>query len=361
MTIRNLERLLRPGSVAVIGASPRPHSIGAILMQNLVAGTFGGPIYPVNPKHSQVAGIKAFGSIKDLPGTPDMAVICTPLATVPGIVAELGERGTKAALVLTAGLDHGADAQGRTWHQAMLDASKGPLLRILGPNSVGLLVPGIGLNASFTPANALNGNLAFVSQSGALVTAVLDWANSRRIGFSHFISLGDSVDVDFGDLIDYLGSDVHTRAIMLYIESIKAPRKFMSAARAAARNKPIIVVKGGRAPAGAQAAASHTGALAGADAVIDAAIRRAGMLRVDTLLDLFAAVETLARPQRIDGDRLVILTNGGGPGVMATDCAALGGANLANLSAATVARLDAVLPATWSRGEPRRHHRRCAA
>jgi acetyltransferase len=352
MTIRNLDSLLRPRSVAVIGASPKPNSIGAIVMRNLVAGKFRGPVYPVNPHHREVAGMRAFGAVRDLPGAPDLAVICTPPKTIPGLIAELGERGTKAAAVLTAGLGQATDGQGGTLNQAMLDASRPHLLRILGPNSVGLLVPGIGLNASFAHAGALTGNLAFVSQSGALVTAVLDWANARRIGFSHFISVGDSTDVDFGDLIDYLGSDASTRAILLYIESIKAPRKFMSAARAAARNRPVIVVKGGRVPAGAKAAASHTGALAGADAVIDAAIRRAGMLRVDTLLDLFAAVETLAYPQRIDGDRLAIMTNGGGAGVLATDFAALGGAALAQLSAATVAYLDTILPPTWSRANP---------
>ena len=352
MTIRNLDSLLQPHSVAVIGASPTPRSVGAIVMHNLLAAKFRGPVYPVNPHHGEVAGRQAFAAVKDLPSVPDVAVICTPPATVPRLIAELGECGTKAAVVLTAGLRRATDEQGRTLDQAMLEASKPHLLRILGPNSVGLLVPAIGLNASFAHVGALKGNLAFVSQSGALVTTVLDWANARGIGFSHFISVGDSADVDFGDLIDYLGSDASTRAILLYIESIQAPRKFMSAARAAARNRPVIVVKGGRAPAGAQAAAFHTGALAGADAVMDAAIRRAGMLRVDTLLDLFAAVETLAHPQKIDGDRLAIMTNGGGAGVLATDFAALGGAALAQLSAATVAELDAILPPTWSRANP---------
>jgi acetyltransferase len=234
----------------------------------------------------------------------------------------------------------------------MLDAAKPHLLRILGPNCVGLLVPGIGLNASFAHTDALHGNLAFVSQSGALVTGMLDWAKSRGIGFSHFISVGDRADVDFGDLIDYLGSDASTRAILLYIESIRTARKFMSAARAAARNKPIIVVKAGRAPEGARAAASHTGALAGADDVFDAAIRRAGMLRVDTLLDLFGAVETLSHHQKVSGDRLAIMTNGGGAGVMAADFAALGGGTLAELSQATLDRLNMVLPPNWSQANP---------
>lgn len=352
MSIRNLESLLQPRSVALIGASPKPQTVGATVLQNLLAAGFKGPIYPVNPKYAAVADVKAFSGVGHLPGAPDLAVICTPPPTVPGLIAELGAIGTKAAVVLTAGLGAEKDQQGRTLHQAMLDAAKPHLLRILGPNCVGLLVPGIGLNASFAHTDALSGNLAFVSQSGALVTAVLDWTKSRGIGFSHFVSVGDRADVDFGDLIDYLGSDPSTRAILLYIESIKTPRKFMSAARAAARNKPIVVVKAGRAPEGAKAAASHTGALAGADDVFDAAIRRAGMLRVDTLLDLFAAVETLFHHQRVSGERLAIMTNGGGAGVMAADYAALGGARLAELSAATLERLDRSLPPTWSRANP---------
>lgn len=231
MSIRNLDSLLLPRSVALIGASPKPQSVGATVMRNLLAGGFKGSIFPVNSKYDDVAGVKAFSRIRDLPGSPDMAVICTPPSTVPGLIADLGAIGTKAAVVLTAGLGTERDRQGRTLNQAMLDAAKPHLLRILGPNCVGLLVPGIGLNASFAHTDALHGNLAFVSQSGALVTAVLDWAKSRGIGFSHFISVGDRADVDFGDLIDYLGSDASTRAILLYIESIKTPRKFMSAAR----------------------------------------------------------------------------------------------------------------------------------
>jgi acetyltransferase len=352
MSIRNLESLLQPRSVALIGASTKPQSVGATVLQNLLAGGFKGQIFPVNPKYATVTGVRAFSRVGDLPGAPDLAVICTPPSTVPGLISELGATGTKAAVVLTAGLGLERDRQGRTLHQGMLDAAKPHLLRILGPNCVGLLVPGIGLNASFAHTDALPGNLAFVSQSGALVTAVLDWTKSRGIGFSHFVSVGDRADVDFADLIDYLGSDPGTRAILLYIESIKTPRKFMSAARAAARNKPIIVVKAGRAPEGAKAAASHTGALAGADDVFDAAIRRAGMLRVDTLLDLFAAVETLFHRQRVSGDRLAIMTNGGGAGVMAADYAALGGAKLAELSQATLDRLNGFLPPTWSHANP---------
>jgi acetyltransferase len=352
MTIRNLDLLLAPRSVAVLGGSDRPHSVGATVMRNLLAGGFAGPIWPVNPKHREVGGRTAYARPRELPQAPDLAVICTPPATVPDLIAELGALGTKAAVVLTAGLGSATERGGPSLTQQMLDAARPHLLRILGPNCVGLLVPGIGLNASFAHTGAEHGKLAFVSQSGALVTAVLDWAKSRRIGFSHFISVGERADVDFGDLIDYLGSDADTRAILLYIESIKTPRKFLSAARAASRNKPLIVVKSGRAPEGARAAASHTGALVGADDVFDAAIRRAGMLRVYDLLDLFVAVESLARLPRLAGDRLLIVTNGGGAGVLAADAAALGGARVAELSPATLARLDALLPPTWSRGNP---------
>lgn len=352
MTVRNLEHLFKPASVAVIGASDRPHSLGATVLRNLRTGGFLGAVYPVNPKHIFVAGSRAYPDVGALPETPELAVICTPAQTVPGIIAALGARGTKAAIVLSAGLGAARTAEGKTVTAAMLDAARPFLLRILGPNCVGLLVPGIGLNASFAHTSAVAGHLAMISQSGALTTAMLDWAKTRGIGFSHFVSLGESADVDFGDVIDYLGSDPETRAILLYIESITAARKFMSAARAASRNKPVIAVKAGRVPAAAKAAASHTGALAGSDEVYDAALRRAGMLRVDTTQELFDAAETLARAKPLYGDRLAILTNGGGPGVMATDSLVLGGGRLTTLEPETLARLDSVLPPTWSRGNP---------
>jgi acetyltransferase len=351
MSIRNLDFLLAPRSIAVIGGSDRPHSVGATVMRNLLAGGFAGPVFPVNLKHREVAGLKAYARVRDLPQAPDLAVICTPPATLPELIAELGARGTKAAIVLTAGLA-AAGRSGRSLTQQMLEAARPHLLRVLGPNCIGLLVPGIGLNASFAHIGAPAGKLAFVSQSGALVTAVLDWASSRGIGFSHFISVGEMADVDFGDLIDYLGSDPGTRAILLYVESVTSARKFLSAARAASRNKPVLVVKSGRAPESARAAATHTGALAGDDDVFDAAVRRAGMLRVENLLDLFVAVETLARAPRFSGDRLIIVTNGGGAGVLAADAAALGGARVAELSADTLGRLDAFLPPAWSHGNP---------
>lgn len=306
---------------------------------------------PVNPKHRAIDGKRCYASVAELPATPELGVICTPPRTVPGLIAELGARGTKAAVVLTAGLNAPGD-DGRSLRAAMLDAARPHLLRILGPNCVGLLVPGVNLNASFAHTSAVPGKLAMVAQSGALTTAMLDWAKTRGIGFSHFVSLGEGADVDFGDVLDYLGSDPETRAILLYIESITAARKFMSAARAASRNKPVIAVKAGRVPAGAEAAASHTGALAGSDEVYDSALRRAGMLRVDTTQALFDAAETLARAKPLYGNRLAILTNGGGPGVMATDALVLGGGHLATLSSTTLDRLNAVLPPTWSRANP---------
>jgi len=345
MSIRNLDSLFTPASIVVVGASDRPASVGATVWRNLHSGGFAGPLLAVNRRAVVLDGVAACTRVADLPQVPELAVICTPPASVPALIAELGAKGTRAAVVLTAGLD-------ATQRQAMLDAARPHLLRVLGPNGIGLLVPATGMNASFAHTGAAPGELAFVSQSGALVTAMLDWAQGRGIGFSQVVSLGEHADVDFGDMLDWLASDPRTRAILLYIESVTSARKFMSAARAAARNKPVIVVKSGRSRQGQQAAASHTGALAGADWVIDAAIRRAGMLRVDTLQDLFQAAETLARWRDNRAERLLVLTNGGGAGVMAADAAAHVGIELADLAPATRGRLDAVLPANWSHGNP---------
>jgi acetyltransferase len=351
MSGRNLEYLLAPHSVALIGASDRPNSVGATVMRNLLAGRFDGSIWPVNVRHSKVAGRRAYARVSQLPEAPDLAIICTPAPTVPQIIAELGEMGTRAAIVISAGLEAPA-TNGGTLSQAMLDAARRHTLRILGPNCLGLLLPRIGLNASFAHTQALPGNLAFIAQSGALATAMLDWARTAQIGFSCLVSLGNVADVDFGDLLDYLCHHPHTRAILLYVEAISSARKFMSAARAAARNKPVIVVKAGRRAEGAKAAASHTGALAGADDVYDAAFRRAGMLRVETTRELFDAAETLARLRPLTGERLAIISNGGGPAVMATDAFIECGGELAHLSEQTLERLDSVLPSNWSHGNP---------
>ncbi|MCA8959916.1 MAG: GNAT family N-acetyltransferase [Planctomycetes bacterium] len=352
MSVRNLQHLFRPESVAVFGASNRPQSVGRTVMRNLLEAGFPGPILPVNPHHSSVAGVLAYPDAAALPVVPDLAVVCAPPSVVPEIIRDVGARGTRAAVVMTAGLRDSAGSDGRSLRTELLEAARPHLLRVLGPNCVGLLVPGIGLNASFAPTSSLPGSIAFVSQSGALCTSVLDWARPRGIGFSHFVSLGDCADIDFGDTLDYLASDPETRAILLYVEAITGARKFLSAGRAAARNKPVIVVKAGRRAAGARAASSHTGALAGSDEVYDAAIRRAGMLRVRSIRDLFGAVETLSTTPRPRGERIAVVTNGGGPGVLAADAIADRGGRLAELSATTMQALDAALPSIWSRGNP---------
>ncbi len=352
MSIHNLEHLFRPKSIAVIGASNRPQSVGAVLIRNLLQGGFNGPIMPVNPKHLAIAGVLAYADVDALPTTPELAVICTPPATIPLLIDTLGERGTRAAIVITAGLDDAKTEDGRSIKEVMLEKAKGFRMRLLGPNCLGLLVPGIGLNASFSHVPALKGKIAFVSQSGALGTVVLDWARSRDIGFSVFASLGDASDIDFGDALDYLSTDPNTRAILLYIESIKNRRNFMSAARAAARNKPVLVIKAGRVSEGAKAAASHTGALAGMDNVFDAAIARAGMLRVFDFNELFAAVEILDKANPVKGKKLAIMTNGGGPGVMGVDALIEDGGQLVKLSEETIEKLNEVLPKTWSHSNP---------
>lgn len=352
MTIRNLEKLFAPKSVAVIGASGTPARVGSVVLDNLLRGGFAGTVWPVNPKYKTLHGVPCYPNVRALPGIPDLGVIAVPPDAVPQQIAELGALGCRAAVVLTAGLSAQKLPDGRSLQQAMLDAAKPYLLRILGPNGIGLLIPGLHLNASFAHTDAQPGQLAFVSQSGALCTIVLDWAKQHGIGFSHFLSVGDSADVDFGDIIDYLATDPQTRAILLYIESVKNARKFMSAARSAARNKPIVAVKSGRNARAAQAAASHTGALAGGDDVYTAALQRAGILRVDGVEELFDTVETLARSRRLPGERLAIVTNGGGPGVMAVDTLVERGGTLADLQAGTLAALDRVLPPTWSHGNP---------
>ncbi len=352
MTIRNLDALFRPKAIAVVGASNKPHTVGAVLAENLFQAGFDGPVLAVNPHEQAIRSTLNYRSIGDLPLTPDLAVLATPPASVPGLIGELGARGCRAAVVVTAGFGEGESKAGDDLQNEMLAAARPYLLRIVGPNCLGFISPVSGINASFAQLTPPSGDLALVTQSGAIATAVLDWAAARGYGFSHVISLGDMADVDFGDLLDYLAMDHHTRAVLMYVESISQTRKFMSAARIAARSKPVIVVKSGRSEAGARAAMSHTGALAGSDIVYEAAFRRAGMLRVFALRELFEAVTTLAARMRANGDRLAILTNGGGVGVLAADALDERGGRLASLSPATIAALDEVLPKTWSRGNP---------
>ncbi|MEX0758080.1 MAG: CoA-binding protein, partial [Tistlia sp.] len=355
MSVRNLDRLFKPSSLALIGASKRAGSVGRVVARNLFNGGFDGPIMPVHPRHTAIEGTLAYRSVAELPLAPDLAVICTPPDSVPALIDELGARGTRAVVVITAGFGEGGDAPGLERRQRLLDAARPYTLRVVGPNCVGVQLPRLGIDASFSHISARPGDLAFLTQSGAMVTAMLDWATPRGIGFSQVVSLGAMADADFGDLLDYLAVDPGTRAILLYVEGVTQARKFMSACRAAARAKPVIVIKGGRHAEGARAASSHTGALAGSDAVYDAAFRRAGALRVYTLEELFDAAETLATAsplRRAEADRLAILTNGGGLGVLATDTLVDHGGRLAELAPETLAALDAALPATWSHGNP---------
>ena len=351
MTTRNLDALFAPKSVALIGASNRAGSVGEVLARNLMRGGFAGPILPVNPHETVIGSTLAYRSVADLPMAPDLAVIATPPAAVPGLIAELGARGCRAAVVITAGFGE-AGGDGAALREDMLKAARPRLLRIVGPNCLGVISPAIGLNASFALTTPRAGGLALVAQSGAIATAALDWATARGYGFSRVVTLGDMADVDFGDVLDVLATDAQTTAILLYVESITAARKFISAARLAGRGKPVAVIKAGRSAAGARAALSHTGALAGADAVYDAAFRRAGLLRVYDLRELFDAVATLTSGINVGGDRLAIITNGGGAGVMAADALDERGGRLAELSAGTLAVLGAALPAAWSKANP---------
>jgi acetyltransferase len=345
MTIRNLDHFFQAKSVALIGASNREGSIGLTIARNLLRSGYAGKIACVNPHHSDVRGLVCYPSVEDLPFAPELGIVATPPETVPDIIAALGAKGCKAAVVITAGIK-GDIAQ------RMLNAAKPHLLRIIGPNCLGIQVPGILLDASFAQVLAMPGDIALVSQSGAIMAAMLDWAAARHVGFSHAVSIGDALDVDFGDMLDYLAGDTTSRAVFLYIESVTHAAKFMSAARRCARAKPVIAIKAGRRPEGAKAAASHTGALAGSDTVYDAALRRAGILRVLELNGLFDAAETLNCIKSIQGKRLAIVTNGGGAGVLAADTLSDFGGTLAALDAKTMETLDKVLPPTWSHGNP---------
>jgi len=348
MSTYRLDQLFAPRSVAVIGASPRKMSAGRAVLENLRRAGFPGPVHLVNPHYDEIEGIRAVKSYHDLAEPPDVAVIAVPPDAVPAAVAAAAAAGTAAAIVITAGLGHGP---GSLADQCEQNARKAGL-RLVGPNCLGVMVPRAKLNASFAASAPQDGDLALISQSGAVAAGLMEWASVRGIGFSAMVSIGDSIDVDFADLLDFFAMDRATRAVLLYIESIMDARKFMSAARAAARAKPVLVIKSGRHAQGAKAALTHTGALAGSDAVYDAAFRRAGLLRVIDLDELFAAAETLGRLTGFAGKRLAILTNGGGVGVLAVDRLVDLGGELAGISPPTMAKLDAVLPPIWSRANP---------
>jgi acetyltransferase len=346
-----LDAFFAPRSVAVIGATDTPGSVGRTLLRNLLATPFGGTVFPINPKRANVLGIKAYPTIADTPDPVDLAVIATPAPTVPDVVGACAAAGVRCAIVISAGFKEVGPAGAALEQQTLAAARKGNM-RLIGPNCLGLMNPHTGLNATFANAAALPGNVGFISQSGALCTAVLDWSLRERVGFSAFVSIGSMLDVGWGDLIDYLGDDPRTNAILLYMESVGDARAFLSAAREVALAKPIVVIKSGRTEDSARAATSHTGALAGSDDVLDAAFRRSGVLRVDTIADLFAMAEVLAKQPRPRGPRLTILTNAGGPGVLATDALIANGGALAPLTPETTEALNAALPAPWSHANP---------
>jgi len=352
VTIRNLDKIFRPRRIAVVGASDVPGKVGRVLLQNLIGHGFSGVVYPVNPQREAVQGIAAYKSLSALPHAPDLAVICTPAATVPELVDECGRLGIMGVLIISAGFRE-VGSEGKQLEDRVKEAAaRHSGLRIVGPNCLGLMVPSIALNASFAASMAAPGRVAFVSQSGALCTSVLDWASAAGFGFSHFVSVGNMLDVGIDDLLDYLAADPLTEAVVLYVESITEAREFMSAARAFSRDKPIVAYKAGRFSDSAQAAASHTGAMAGVDAVYEAAFRRAGIVRVFDLDEIFDCAGLLARQRIPKGPRLAIITNAGGPGVMACDTLIDRSGELAKLEPATIEKLNACLPSSWSHRNP---------
>src|SRR5579875_2071015 len=346
-----LDIFFKPRSVAVIGASETQGSVGRAILWNLISSPFGGTVFPVNPKRASVLGIQSHPTIGTVPEEVDLAVIATPAPTVPQVVGECGAARVKGAIIISAGFRE-CGPEGAYLEQEILAAARPSRMRVIGPNCLGLMCPLTGLNATFAGAMARPGSVGFVSQSGALCTAVLDWSLRENVGFSAFVSIGSMLDVGWGDLIDYLGDDPHTRSIILYMESIGDPRTFISAARQVALSKPIIVIKAGRTKAAAKAAASHTGALAGRDEVLDAAFRRCGVLRVSTIAELFYMAEVLGKQPRPKGPRLAIITNAGGPGVLATDSLISEGGELAALSKETTDALNQLLPSHWSHNNP---------
>src|SRR6186713_1909147 len=348
MSTYRLKNLLSPHSVALVGASPRHGSVGRAILNNIRKAQFKGEFGVVNPRYAEVNGVETVGNLGQLPFVPELVVVTAPARLIPGLIDEAGRRGAAGAVIVSAGLGQGpgslADAAER--------AARKYGMRLIGPNCLGIMMPGVSLNASFAAHMPGAGNLALVSQSGAIAAGMVDWAAQRGVGFSGIVTIGDQIDVDIADLLDHFAMDHKTRAILLYIEAIKDARKFMSAARAAARVKPVVVVKSGRMAQGAKAAATHTGALAGADAVYDAAFRRAGVLRVSDLRELFDCAETLGRVESPAGKRLAILTNGGGIGVLAVDRLVELDGIPASISADARKKLDEVLPPTWSGSNP---------
>jgi acetyltransferase len=351
MSVHQLERVFHPGSVAVIGASEREESVGSALMRNLIDCGYPGRIHPVNPHRQKVFGLPAVPSVMDIESTVDLAIVSTPLPAVPSLVKECGEAGVGGAILVAAGGKE-TGPKGRELELEIKKEADRFGLRIIGPNCLGIISSNARLNATFARRNPPHGKMAFLSQSGAICTAILDLSIKEQMGFSYFVSIGSMLDVDFGDLIDYLGAKPEVSSIVMYVESLSHFRKFMSAARAVSRVKPIIVLKSGRTQAGARAAASHTGALAGEDAVYDAAFERAGIVRVKTFEELFDCAELLAKQPRPRGSGLGVITNAGGPGVMAADALSAYGTEPVPMRPETIKRLDEILPPYWSHGNP---------
>nr|WP_321486301.1 GNAT family N-acetyltransferase [uncultured Draconibacterium sp.] len=352
MAIKKLDSIFRPKRIALVGVSNTPDSVGGITLRNLVGGGFNGVVYPVNPRREAVFGIPCYPDVKSLPKTPDLAVIMTAAETVPQLVRDCGEAGIHGVIIMSAGFKEIGDNGKKLEEQVKVEKARFPDMRIVGPNCLGILVPGLNMNVSFAQTMPKKGHVAFISQSGALCTSVLDWAYESNIGFSNFVSIGNSMDVSFGDLIDYFGQDPNTKSIVLYVESIANARTFMSAARAFSREKPIIVYKSGRYPESAAAAASHTGAMASEDSVYDAVFRRAGLARVFEFGNIFDFTDLVGRKRIPKGNRLAIVTNAGGPGVMATDSLLSMGGSLVKLTEETMQKLNDYLPSFWSHGNP---------
>src|SRR5687768_234797 len=346
-----LDTIFAPKSVAVIGATETLGSVGRTILWNLISNTFGGTIYPVNPKRASILGIKAYPSLSAVPEIVDLIVVVTPAPTVPGIIKEAVDLGVQGAIIISAGFKE-IGPEGVELERQVLEHARRGNMRIIGPNCLGVMNPISGLNATFASTIARPGSVGFISQSGALLTAILDWSLRENVGFSSFVSVGSMLDVDWSDLIYYLGDDPHTKSIVIYMETIGNARAFLSAAREVALTKPIIVIKPGRTEGAAKAAASHTGSLTGSDEVLEVAFRRSGVLRVNSIAELFYMAEVLGKQPRPQGRRLTILTNAGGPGVLATDALITNGGELAKLSDETMEAFNQLLPAAWSHNNP---------
>ncbi len=347
-----LDSFFNPRRIALIGVSINPNSVSGKVLTNLVGSGFKGVVYPINPSSEAVMGIPCYPDLKSLPKVPDLAIICTAASQVPSTIDECGKTGIKNIIVISAGFKEAGETGKKLENEIKSFLKKYDGMRILGPNCLGMIVPGINLNASFSAGMPKTGNIAFISQSGALCTSVLDWAIEKKIGFSYFVSIGNAIDIDYSDLIDFIGEDDKTKSIILYIESVTQARKFMTAARSFARSKPIVAYKAGRFPESAKVAASHTGAMAAEDAIYDAAFRRMGVARVFDIGDIFDVVELISRNKIPKGPRLGIVTNAGGPGVMATDALIAENGMLAELGEETFSKLNASLPEYWSKGNP---------